>query len=213
MSIPEKQSWLIDWSKADELLRQRCATVLDQLAAADAATAARFLANPRAIHRFLYEGLTPPEHPNFAGHYRGSDDPVLRKSWVAASFSENEGTGLLVPPSEVAGYMEQYGRGVLRVALQRYETAHAAVDALAPVLIAFGMIHPFLDGNGHIQRITFAHLIQKAGFQLGSHWSVHPRPYDAQVDRALAAGDQEAVARFFEAFVASSAISCSSLSG
>lgn len=201
MGIPEKQSWQIDWSLAHNLLIRRSEAVLVHLSRLDLDKAALSLADPRELHKFLYKGLTPVDHPAFAGNYRGSDDPILRKSYVAASFSETEGTKLLAPPSEVAECMQQYGRAVLRTAVQRYDIAHAAVDALAPVLIALGMIHPFLDGNGHIQRVTFAHLIQRFGFQLSDHWSIHPRPYDVQVDRALAAGDKEAVCRLFSQFV------------
>src|SRR5437899_301553 len=33
----------------------------------------------RTAHKTLFEGLTPPGHPYFAGHYRGEDFRCLRR--------------------------------------------------------------------------------------------------------------------------------------
>ncbi|OYW84385.1 MAG: hypothetical protein B7Z20_10920, partial [Sphingobium sp. 32-64-5] len=42
----------------------------------------------------------------------------------------------------------------------------------------FGKIHPFLDGNGHIQRALFAAAATELGIPLSSRFAIHPRPFD-----------------------------------
>lgn len=49
----------------------------------------------------------------------------------------------------------------------------------------FGKIHPFLDGNGHIQRAIFAAMATEFGFPLSARFALHPRPYDRLLATAL----------------------------
>jgi hypothetical protein len=39
-------------------------------------------------------------------------------------------------------------------------------------------IHPFLDGNGHVQRALFASLALEFGYRTNDSLTIHPRPYD-----------------------------------
>jgi hypothetical protein len=49
----------------------------------------------------------------------------------------------------------------------------------------YGLLHPFIDGNGHIQRLIFsACLLERKDLKLHPQWTVHPRPYD--IEMALA---------------------------
>ena len=42
----------------------------------------------------------------------------------------------------------------------------------------FGKLHPFLDGNGHIQRGLFAALAVELDIPLSARFALHPRSYD-----------------------------------
>jgi hypothetical protein len=42
----------------------------------------------------------------------------------------------------------------------------------------FGKIHPFLDGNGHIQRALFAAAATELAIPLAARFAIHPRPFD-----------------------------------
>ena len=49
----------------------------------------------------------------------------------------------------------------------------------------FGKIHPFLDGNGHVQRAVFAVMATEFGFPLSPRFVIHPRPFDRLLAAAL----------------------------
>jgi len=42
----------------------------------------------------------------------------------------------------------------------------------------FGAIHPFLDGNGHIQRALFAAAAAELSIPMSSRFALHPRSFD-----------------------------------
>jgi hypothetical protein len=69
------------------------------------------------------------------------------------------------------------------------------------LIVAFGFIHPFQDGNGHIQRLTFQYLVERAGFTMALAWRIHPCPYGEPVHRALAAGNPDALVALLQPFV------------
>jgi len=43
----------------------------------------------------------------------------------------------------------------------------------------FGKIHPFLDGNGHVQRALFAAAATDLEIPLAARFAIHPRPFDS----------------------------------
>ncbi len=71
----------------------------------------------------------------------------------------------------------------------------------ARLISAFGYIHPFWDGNGHIQRLTFEALLSRKGIAMNGQWSIHPCPYGVETHRALAARDPARIAASMMKFV------------
>ena len=72
-----------------------------------------------------------------------------------------------------------------------------SIDGLKPPFAVFGFIHPFLDGNGHIQRLILAACVfERADIELLQSWTIHPRPYGEDV--ALAFEKPELKARLVE---------------
>ncbi|TIQ21929.1 MAG: Fic family protein [Mesorhizobium sp.] len=57
--------------------------------------------------------------------------------------------------------------------------------ALTYTFCWFGKIHPFLDGNGHVQRAIFAAMATDFGYPLSARFAIHPRPYDRLLATAL----------------------------
>lgn len=57
------------------------------------------------------------------------------------------------------------------------------------IFYTFGLIHPFLDGNGHIQRLIFsACIFERPDLELVSKWTIHPRPYEEEIALAYEQG-------------------------
>jgi hypothetical protein len=54
----------------------------------------------------------------------------------------------------------------------------ANLIALAFIFARLGKTHPFLDGNGHVQRAVFAAMATEFGYPLSSRFTIHPRPFD-----------------------------------
>ena len=48
-----------------------------------------------------------------------------------------------------------------------------------------GKIHPFIDGNGHVQRAVFAVMATEFGFPLSPRFAIHPRRFDNLLAVAL----------------------------
>lgn len=187
---------------ADRILGPRCREALIGLGASNDAESLQALADPRNIHKALYHDLTPETSPEMAGNYRGSEYPSLKDKIVLFSFNETEGTTKIARPWEVGRLMHLYA-DMLRVhGMRKPPNVEAKLATVAPLMVFFGYIHPFADGNGHIQRITVQCLIEKAGFAMSPTWSVHPCPYGEEVHRALAAADHGRLAALLSRFVA-----------
>lgn len=197
------EAWTIESGEAtSHYLRSIFGFILSDLLAQPPEKAARALADPRALHRNAYAPLTPPDHPEFAGNFRGADFPSLRTAYVSSAFDAREGAGILAPPEDIEKLMRDYAAAVLAVSRAVPATPREALRLYGRLTIALGVIHPFLDGNGHIQRLTLQWLLQKAGFRMAPAWSIHPCPYGETVHRALAGGQLDVLVDSLEIFVA-----------
>ncbi len=186
---------------ADRILEARCALVLARLGAMGETEALAALADPRAIHFDLYDRLATDEAQPAAGHFRGEDHPLLRDCIVYVSFNDIEGTTDIAGPHEVQDEMVRYAAALEKDGLRRATSAEEKLASLVPLVALFGAAHPFMDGNGHILRITLQILMEKAGYGMTSAWSVHPCPYGEDMHRAFAARKLDAVTAMLTAFV------------
>ncbi len=170
--------------------------------AAPARDVAARLGDPRALHRRLYAAVLPDNRRHLAGAYRGSAHPDLAHLTVAFAFNESEGTDVLALPPKVQELMFAYG-GLIRSFLATYPLGlDDCVRGAARLIAAFGYIHPFWDGSGHIQRLTFETLLARNGIAMNAKWSIHPRPYGFETQRALAARNSAQIAAQMMKFVA-----------
>ncbi len=175
------------------LLPGRCTLLLQQVRT-DRDAANRFLADSRGAHGVLFEGLTPPGFPHYAGHYRGEPLPCLDVYRVGVSFDPAVG---FEPSTTVAA---------MRLLVERIDTSRAAIQAArtvpgprlpeAEVLkyslalacaihVEFLTIHPYANGNGHVARLLLICLLGVLGWWLRA-WPFEDRPSDPPYSALLA---------------------------
>jgi fido (protein-threonine AMPylation protein) len=147
------------------------------------------LRNPRYIHARLYGPLTPRGYEEYAGTYRGTIGTSLETRQVqAVSAIDQNRSRNFVAPEKVSTFVTQFCSLI-------EELAHVAMadktivkfNRAVRLFYVFGMVHPFLDGNGHVQRLIFAAAVLHQGLVLKDSWSIHPRPYDVEIARAFEA--------------------------
>ncbi|MGH1573821.1 Fic family protein [Methylobacterium sp. P31] len=143
----------------------------------------------------------PGRAPGVCRTLPGSPYPALRRCLVASAFSATQGTPLLIPPDQVAEYMVSYARLIAHVLTTARDPSPRGIELLASATIVSGKIHPFLDGNGHIQRLTFQVPAERAGYRTSSDWRIHPKPYGEAMDRVKASGDVAALASALAAYL------------
>lgn len=146
--------------------------------------------DPREMHRRLYENVTPPGYAEYAGTFRGTVGTSLEgRDVYAASTTGASSQGFqaaMLVPADMAGF---YAKCVVA-----FFDKPPAVEVNLPadeagLFYVFGRIHPFLNGNGHVQRLVFAACVfERPDVQLSPAWSVHPRPYEREFLARLVEG-------------------------
>lgn len=162
----------------DELLSERCARLIGPLKN-NAEDRNQFFEDPRAIHHQLYRDLTPVNFTEYAGNYRGSHYPSLNQRITLAD-SDYPGNPQyrFLNPEYVSDQMASFSEDLLReLPGLRTSPIGERTAFLTHTFLCFGYIHPFLNGNGHVQRIMFELIALELGFRPNEKWSVHPRPY------------------------------------
>jgi len=83
------------------------------------------------------------------------------------------------PPSQVLGDIQSLLTAI-NVGIEKLGSAsnYDKLDHLSNMFCQFGAIHPFLDGNGHVQRALFAASALELGIPLSNRFAIHPRTYD-----------------------------------
>jgi fido (protein-threonine AMPylation protein) len=194
--------WPSAFGPQADFFQSLCAQAAAELRAAPVKQAAAQLGDPRALHRRLYAAVLPDDRRHLAGAYRGSAHPELANLIVAFAFNKSEGTDVLAMPHRVQELMFAYG-ALIRSFLATYPLGvEGCVLGAARLIAAFGYIHPFWDGSGHIQRLTFEVLLARNGIAMNPKWSIHPRPYGFETQRALASRNPAQIAAHLMKFVA-----------
>lgn len=158
--------------------------LLSQLAD-DPALRASVLADPRDLHHALYAPFAPPTYPEYAGTYRGTLRSSLEERPMGAPSvifpGENFG---FITSKEVPAAMAQLVTDA-RQAMRDADGDWEKLATLAYIFAHFGLIHPFLDGNGHVQRALFAAAALEMDLPLSNRFAIHPRSYDMLLAHAL----------------------------
>jgi fido (protein-threonine AMPylation protein) len=165
-------------------MHQLCQKILARIAT-DHANRRQLLANPRLLHHELFQQFTPPGCVEYAGTYRGAPGTTLegRAIHIDSQLRESE-TFELMPARHVEEGMD-YLHQTLAREMEKACTKEQRITLLAMHFALFGRIHPFLDGNGHVQRLLFASLAAELGLSLSPKFAVHPRPFGRLLAIAL----------------------------
>ena len=144
------------------------------------------MGNPRDLHRELFASFTPTDYPECAGTYRGTPDTSLADIRMSTgSQIDPEVVYEFCPPRELPWRTQELGINIHSLLNEPGETDYDKLLALAYTFCRFGKIHPFLDGNGHVQRAVFAVMATEFGFLLSPRFAIHPRPFDRLLAVAL----------------------------
>jgi fido (protein-threonine AMPylation protein) len=169
----------------DRDMGARCASLLNEIQT-DPGRRQAILNDPCGLHRELFHAFAPVDYPEYAGTYRGVSGTTL-EGRRSASVSQLDPTSEyeFVPPNEVVSRMEALLADIRRFIREQSGNQYNDLIALAYGFAWFGKIHPFLDGNGHVQRAIFAVMAAEFGYSLSPRFAIHPRPYDRLLAAAL----------------------------
>jgi hypothetical protein len=172
-------------SDYDRVMGARCGELLTKIVA-DADRRQAILADPRDLHRELFAPFAPSTHTDYAGTYRGTPGTALADRRMYAASQIDLGTEYeFCLPGEVPPRMVELLKNTHALLGEGSADDYGKLVALTYTFCWFGKIHPFLDGNGHIQRAIFAAMATNFGYALSPRFAIHPRPFDRLLALAL----------------------------
>lgn len=178
MSAPEWQAYAMP--NYDAVMTEGCAAIQRRILT-EPAYRTSVLTDPRDLHRSLFAHFTPAGHPEYAGTYRGTAGTALehRRAGAPQLFSPQKSFSF-EPPENVAPALDQLLSEIRRELVPaRAATPFVKLLTLTHLFCWFGKIHPFLDGNGHVQRALFAAAACELSIPLAPRFAIHPRPFDS----------------------------------
>ncbi|MER8512927.1 Fic family protein [Mesorhizobium sp. M1060] len=164
----------------DDAMREASAKFLDKIHRSPHYRRAVLL-DPRELHREFFLQFAPQTHLEYAGTFRGTKGSTLehRSVWGPKLFSPSESFPFEEPnelPAKVAFLLNEFSR---ELGPARRAKPYDQLQLMAHFFCWFGKLHPFLDGNGHIQRALFAAAAAEIGVPLSNRFAIHPRTYDS----------------------------------
>ncbi|MEH6470993.1 MAG: Fic family protein [Halopseudomonas sp.] len=191
-----------------KLLPDRCETALKRLRreSADESRNTQKLKDSRGDHLALFIGLTPPYYPHFAGNYRGSVYPGLRKYNVHIPMDTRVGA----PWEQTTKAMFQLN-GELDTCLPQLDAAWRRTEQDMPLVqkilstvrlacaffVEFLRIHPYANGNGHMARFSIFAFLSRYNIW-PKRWPLDerpPGPYSAMIS-AYRDGNRDGLEQF-----------------
>ena len=177
-TVPEWQAYTMP--DYDAVMTRGCAD-LQRRILFDAAYRSSILADPRDLHRTLFAEFTPPGYPEYAGTCRGTAGTSLERRRMGAPqiFSPQKSFSF-ERPERVAAALDFLLSEVRRELVPARSAApFVQLLTLTHLFCWFGKIHPFLDGNGHVQRALFVAAATELAIPLAPRFAIHPRPFDS----------------------------------
>ncbi|MGT2429575.1 hypothetical protein ACU4HD_14105 [Cupriavidus basilensis] len=176
----------IDWDyeKYDKgkTVERRCFDLLINLRTGKVKPTAAI--DTRPTHQAMFKGLTHADCPYFAGHYRGARDCLI-------GYEVGVGTANTEKSADVDAAMASLSARIQAdLAAVQAATALSPVDALVARLdvvldrmVEFLAVHPYANGNGHMQRFIVWCFFAAMNFWPKT-WPVDtrpPSPYDQYI--------------------------------
>lgn len=138
------------------------------------------LANPRQLHASLFKDFAPASNPEYAGTFRGTIATSLEKRELAGPKLFTPGEHFSFEPAENlhAKVNDLLVNIVREIPVARLAPKYTQLLLLTHLFCWWGKLHPFLDGNGHMQRVLFAATAIELGIPLSPRFAIHPRSFD-----------------------------------
>ncbi|MBN9603064.1 MAG: Fic family protein [Afipia felis] len=134
----------------DAAMSARCGQLSAEIVA-DPHRRKAILADPLDLHRELFAPFAPSDHPEYAGTYRGTPGTALFDRRISAGSQLEPGKDYeFCLPGEVAPRMTELLKNSRDLLADTNADDFGRLVALTYTFCWFGKIHPFLDGNGHI---------------------------------------------------------------
>lgn len=171
----------------DSIMKAKCGMLLEELVT-DSSRRHAVLTKPHELHRELFTSFAPPGFGEYAGTYRGTQGTSLAGREISSRSTLNPQTTYpFCPSGEVPGRMSYLLKATQDLIDDGRNSGsdYQKLVALAYAFCWIGKIHPFLDGNGHIQRAIFAAMATEFGYPLSPRFAIHQRPYDCLLALAL----------------------------
>lgn len=163
----------------DPIMADMCAAIATRIQA-DPAYRISLLKDPREGHSALFTRFAPAGHPEYAGTYRGTPGTSLEHRLIhAPGITDTTQFFAFTAPARVPAKTADLLATVNRERKQaRGAGNYIQLLHLTHLFAWFGAIHPFLDGNGHIQRILFAAAAAELHNPTSNRFTIHPRSFD-----------------------------------
>lgn len=148
----------------DTEMAAKCAALLAEIQT-DQVRRQAILADPRNLRRELFGSFAPAVHPEYAGTYRGAVGTLLQDRVSRADSLIQVGKAYaFIPPMEVESRMIRLLSILQNCLSGPTPERYSDLITLAYGFCWFGKIHPFLDGNGPVQRAIFAVMATELGY-------------------------------------------------
>jgi hypothetical protein len=190
-----------DHPQRAEVLASEVAQVLIEMRTFSLPTLA-FAGDSRGIHERMFRRLAPPACPYYAGHFRGENFLCLFLCQAFIPGDNRVGAHPAAVQNLMSFYVSRVEYGLTILDARR--GVGSSNFALEVVRFACGLqdmlfrIHPYVNGNGHMGRLTVWAVLGRYGFW-PENWPVEPRPPDppyTDLIRRYRDGDTEPLERY-----------------
>ncbi len=169
------------------ILAQQCPAMLKRILESTDTQKLAFLTDTRAVHKELFAPFVPEGFDGYAGTYRGTPGTVLEDRRTAIFYHDVPGLAERYPtlaPQSVLEYMLRLN-GFIEKTFRANSDDQTYFHNCMRIFGDFLIIHPYLDGNGHIMRMMMIILADHKGIEICPTWTIHPRPYNHAIGICL----------------------------
>ncbi|KAB0596023.1 Fic family protein [Cupriavidus pauculus] len=139
----------------------------------------------RPTHQKMFNGLTHADCPYFAGAYRGSRDCLVGYEVKVGSATTEQSANVAAAMDALSSRIKADLDLVVQAgkSLSPADALVARLDVVLDRMVEFLTIHPYANGNGHMQRFIVWCFFAAMNFW-PKHWPMDtrpPSPYDQYI--------------------------------
>ncbi len=169
-----------DITSSSAFLTDETAKIITELKKSNNETQISFLTDTRHTHKRLFKKFTPSRFETYAGTYRGTPRSVLEDRKSAVFYKNMPGLkdkNPTSPPHIVLEQMRMLAGYIEKTCIDNYDI-NTYFMRCTRIFGDFNIIHPYLDGNGHMARLILLLMAYRKNIEVCPTWTAHPRPYN-----------------------------------